>query len=133
MTTAAYCIAKHPLHGCLCDQPEEHDGPHRRSPLHDEHREIVWDDDGNDPRCQHEHDPLNPGRRCDSRCNESAAFPWHRTVPHEDGGGGSIELAHAWCLPRRYTAEGWERGSFGNIVDEWDCARCGGSMARFPR
>lgn len=84
-----------------------------------------------DPRCQHEHDPLNPGRKCDSRCNEGSSEPWHRLV---EGGPGN-HTAHAWCLPQHYTVAGWVRGPGPTALpmEARKCYLCDGEMTRFPR
>lgn len=74
-----------------------------------------------DPRCQHD-----PRWKCDSRCNEGAASPWHLA---------SGEAAHAWCLPQSYRNAGWMRGVdrsvHGDLVGV-DCEFCNCPMTEFP-
>lgn len=80
-----------------------------------------------DPRCQHEHDPLNPGRKCDSRCNEASAAPWHC------GTASGTLVAHAWCLPMSYRQDGWRSGVAIGANVPVDCEFCSAPMAEFPR
>lgn len=80
-----------------------------------------------DPRCQHEHDPLNPGRKCDSRCNVGSAAPWRCLTA-----SGAL-VSHAWCLPMSYRADGWKPGVAVGASVPIDCEFCSGPMAGYPR